>query len=222
MMDGGGWASFWNSIKMATLTAFFGTIIIFIGAYLIEKSRGYKQLRSAIQLLTMLPLAVPGLVLGLAYIFFFNASGNPLNFLYQSMTILVLCTISHFYTVSHLTAVTSLKQMDPEFEAVSSSMKVPLYKTFFVVTVPVAMPAILDISMYLFLNAMTTVSAVVFLYSPETALASIAVLNMDDAGDIAPAAAMGMMIVYTSIIARILHAFFAGGLLKRSQAWRLC
>ncbi len=53
------------------------------------------------------------------------------------------------------------------------------------------MPAVLDISIYLFVNAMTTVSAVVFLYSPKTTLASIAVLNMDDAGDIAPAAAMG-------------------------------
>ena len=46
--------------------------------------------------------------------------------------------------------------------------------------------------MYLFVNAMTTVSAVVFLYSPETTLAAIAVLNMDDAGDVAPAAAMAM------------------------------
>ena len=50
--------------------------------------------------------------------------------------------------------------------------------------------AVLDIAMYLFVNALTTVSAVVFLYSPQTALASIAVLNMDDAGDVAPAAAM--------------------------------
>ena len=45
---------------------------------------------------------------------------------------------------------------------------------------------------------MTTVSAVVFLYSSKTNLASVAVLNMDDAGDIAPAAAMGMMIFYTA------------------------
>jgi iron(III) transport system permease protein len=220
MMDGGGWFSFWNSLKMASLTAVIGTAVIFTGAYLIEKSRGFRQARSGIQLLAMLPLGVPGLVLGLAYVFFFNNPANPLNFLYQTMAILVLCTISHFYTVSHLTAVTALKQMDPEFEAVSASMKVPFYRTFFLVTVPVAMPAILDISMYLFLNAMTTVSAVVFLYSPDTSLASIAVLNMDDAGDTAPAAAMGMMIVYTSIIARILHAFFARGLLKTSQAWR--
>lgn len=220
MMDGGGWFSFYNSLKMAGFTAIFGTIIIFTGAYLIEKSRGFRQGRGAIQLLAMLPLAVPGLVLGLAYVFFFNDPGNPLNFLYSTMAILVLCTISHFYTVSHLTAMTALKQMDPEFEAVSASMKVPFYKTFFMVSVPVAMPAILDISMYLFLNAMTTVSAVVFLYAPETSLASVAVLNMDDAGDIAPAAAMGMMIVYTSILVRILHAIFARYLLLHSQAWR--
>ena len=71
---------------------------------------------------------------------------------------------------------------------------------------PVCLPAILDISIYLFVNAMTTVSAVVFLYSPTHQLASVAVLNMDDAGDIAPAAAMGMMIFYTNAGARLVHA----------------
>ena len=49
---------------------------------------------------------------------------------------------------------------------------------------------------------MTTVSAVVFLYSPDTTLAAIAVLNMDDAGDIAPAAAMATLILVTSIAVR--------------------
>jgi len=78
----------------------------------------------------------------------------------------------------------------------------------------------LDISIYLFVNAMTTVSAVVFLYSPKTTLASIAVLNMDDAGDIAPAAAMGMMIFYTNAAARIIHLILSRKLLRRTQAWR--
>ena len=67
---------------------------------------------------------------------------------------------------------------------------------------------------------MTTVSAVVFLYSPKTSLASIAVLNMDDAGDIAPAAAMGMMIFYTNIFARVIHLILSKGVLRRTQAWR--
>jgi len=49
---------------------------------------------------------------------------------------------------------------------------------------------------------MTTVSAVVFLYSADTKLASIAVLNMDDAGKTANAYAMGMLIVATSATVR--------------------
>ena len=220
LMDGGGWDSYYNSIRLALYTAVFGTVMVFTGAYMVEKGRGFQTGRSAFQFLAMMPMAVPGMVLGLAYIFFFNSPRNPFNFLYGTMAILVICTVTHFYTVAHLTAVTALKQMSPEFEAVSASLKQPFYKMFMRVTVPVCLPAILDISIYLFVNAMTTVSAVVFLYSPDTNLASVAVLNMDDAGDIAPAAAMGMMIFYTNAGVRLLHAGLTRGVLKRTQAWR--
>jgi len=220
IMDGGGWDSYYNSIRMAFYTAVFGTITIFTGAYLVEKGRGFEWGRAGFQLIAMTPMAVPGMVLGLAYIFFFNNPSNPFNFLYGTMAILVICTITHFYTVAHLTAVTALKQMDPEFEAVSASLKQPFYKMFARVTAPVCLPAILDISIYLFVNAMTTVSAVVFLYSPDTTLASVAMLNMDDAGDIAPAAAMGMMIFYTNAGVRILHGLATRGLYVRFQRWR--
>jgi iron(III) transport system permease protein len=220
LMDGGSWSAYTNSLEMALWTALVGTAVIFSGAYLAEKTKGFARTRSLVQLMAIIPLAVPGLVLGLSYIFFFNDPANPFHFLYGTMAILVVCTIVHFYTVAHLTAVTALKQIDPEFEAVSASLKVPFYKTFVRVTVPVCLPAILGISMYLFLNAMTTVSAVVFLYSPDTALASVAVLNMDDAGDIAPAAAMAMMIVYTSAGVRVLHAAATRGIARSTQKWR--
>ncbi|WP_306115716.1 MULTISPECIES: putative 2-aminoethylphosphonate ABC transporter permease subunit [unclassified Roseovarius] len=219
-MDGGGWASYFNSIKLGLFTAVAGTCVVFFGAYLVEKSNGFRTGRALFQMFAMLPMAIPGMVLGLAYIFFFNNPANPLNVIYGTMAILVVCTVTHFYTVSHLTAVTALKQMDREFESVSASLKQPTLKLFGRVTVPVCLPAILDISIYLFVNAMTTVSAVVFLYSPKTSLASIAVLNMDDAGDIAPAAAMGMMIFYTNAAARVIHLLVSRGVLKRTQAWR--
>jgi iron(III) transport system permease protein len=220
LMDGGGWASYYNSIEMALWTACFGTIVVFLGAYVVEKARGFAQGRAVFQLFAMLPMAVPGLVLGLAYIFFFNAPNNPLNVIYHTMVILVISTITHFYTVAHLTAVTALKQIDPEFEAVSASLKQPFWKTLWRVTIPVCLVPILDISIYLFVNAMTTVSAVVFLYGPDTTLASVAVLNMDDAGQIAPAAAMGMMIFYTNVAARLVHALATRGVIARTQRWR--
>ena len=231
LMDGGGWEAYRNSIVMALWTAVLGTLIIFTGAYFIEKSRRYQNFRSVLQFIAIVPLAVPGMVLGLAYIFFFNPStftvpftsielANPFNFLYATMGILVICTIVHYYTVPHLTALTALKQMDSEFEAVSASLKVPFYKTFARVTFPVCLPAILEISIYLFVNAMTTVSAVVFLWGPNTHLAAVAVLNMDDQGDIAAAAAMAMMIVYTSAGVRIAYTLLTRGIQKRTQAWR--
>ncbi|WP_255440406.1 putative 2-aminoethylphosphonate ABC transporter permease subunit [Caenimonas sedimenti] len=211
---------FVNSLKMAAGTAFFGTILVFCGAYLLEKTKGMDGLRGIVRLLAMLPMAVPGLVLGLGYIFFFNEPDNPLNGLYHTVTLLTLCTIVHFYTTGHLTAVTALKSLDGEFEAVSASLKVPFFKTFWRVTLPICTPALVDIARYFFINAMTTISAVVFLYSPETKVASIAILNLDEAGEMGAAAAMAVLIGIASTIATLLFMALAWWVNRRTQAWR--
>jgi len=212
--------AFFNSLTMAGGTALFGTLLVFCGAYLLEKTKGVEQLHSLVRLLAVVPMAVPGLVLGLGYIFFFNAPANPLGFLYHSLTLLTLCTIVHFYTTGHLTAVTALKALDGEFEAVSASLKVPFYKTFWRVTLPVCAPALIDMARYFFINAMTTISAVVFLYSPETKVASIAILNLDEAGEMGAAAAMAVLIAMSSTVATLVFMLLAWWTSKRTQAWR--
>jgi iron(III) transport system permease protein len=222
--------AFVNSLTMAGGTAVFGTLLVFVGAYLLEKVQGaaaaaggfgpVKLLRSMVRLLAMLPMAVPGLVLGLGYIFFFNEPGNPLNGLYHTLTLLTVCTVVHFYTTGHLTAVTALKALDPEFEAVSASLKVPFYKTFWRVTLPICTPALVDIARYFFINAMTTISAVVFLYSPETKVASIAILNLDEAGEIGAAAAMAVLIAAANAVATLLFMALSWWIDRRTQAWR--
>ena len=212
--------AFFNSLRLAIGTALGGTALVFMGAYLLEKTRGVEWLRPALQLLALLPMAVPGLVLGLGYIFFFNAPGNPLHVLYHTMTLLVLCTIVHFYTTGHLTALTALKALDAEFEAVSASLKVPFYRTFWRVTLPICTPALIDISRYFFINAMTTISAVVFLYSPDTKVASIAILNLDEAGEPGPAAAMAVLIAATSLAACIAYLALGWLVESRTQKWR--
>ncbi|AMO23154.1 hypothetical protein GCM10027034_43890 [Ramlibacter solisilvae] len=212
--------AFVNSLKMAAGTAVFGTALVFCAAYLLEKTKGMDGLRAIVRLLAMLPMAVPGLVLGLGYIFFFNQPGNPLNPLYHTLTLLTLCTVVHFYTTGHLTAVTALKSLDSEFEAVSASLKVPFFKTFWRVTLPICTPALVDIARYFFINAMTTISAVVFLYSPETKVASIAILNLDEAGEIGAAAAMAVLIAAASATATLLFMSLAWWIDRRTQAWR--
>jgi len=209
-----------NSLVMAAWCAVIGAAVTFAGAYWLEKTKGANLLRPLIRFQAMLPMAVPGMVLGIGYILFFNAPSNPLNFLYGTMAILVLSTLVHFYSSSHLTAVTALKQIDSEFESVSASLKVPFYKTFWRVTVPVCLPSVLDIGRYYFVNAMTTISAVVFLYSPRTTLASISILQLDEAGAIGSAAAMATLIVLTSAVVTGTLFALESWLIRRTQAWR--
>jgi iron(III) transport system permease protein len=218
--DAGGWSSYYHSLEMAAGAAIFGTTLMFVGAWLNEKTREFFVMRGIVQFLAFLPMAVPGLVLGLGYIFFFNAPNNPLNFLYATMAILVINTTAHFYTVGHLTATTALKQIDPEFESVSASLKVPVWRTFARVTAPICLPAILDIAIYLFVNAMTTVSSVIFLYAPDTKLASVAAVNIEESGATAVAAALCIVIVITSAAVKALHVLADRFLLGRLQAWR--
>ena len=218
--DAGGWDSYFNSLEMAAGAAIFGTTADVRRRLAEREDPRFFVMRGIVQFLAFLPMAVPGLVLGLGYIFFFNAPNNPLNFLYATMAILVINTVAHFYTVGHLTATTALKQIDPEFESVSASLKVPVWRTFARVTVPICLPAILDIAIYLFVNAMTTVSSVIFLYAPDTKLASVAAVNIEESGATAVAAALCIVIVITSAAVKALHVLADRFLLGRLQAWR--
>jgi iron(III) transport system permease protein len=201
----GGIDSYFNSLKMSILTACIGTAYVFVYAYMIEKSNGPGWLKRYGRLMSALPLALPGMVIGLSYIFFFNARMNPLNFIYGTMAILVLSNILHYFAVPYLTATGALKKLDREFESVAESMGVPRWKTFLRVSAPLSLPAILEIFMYYFVNAMVTVSAVVFLYSAKIEIASIAISHMEEAGDIAQAAAMSLLILAINVLVRLLY-----------------
>ncbi|HEX2439108.1 MAG TPA: putative 2-aminoethylphosphonate ABC transporter permease subunit [Methylomirabilota bacterium] len=213
----GGYTALVNSLEVATLTAIVGTVVTFAGAYLVEKTR--TPLSGVLAMLSLLPVSVPGMVLGLAYIFAFNAPGSVLNRIYGTLAILVLANLVHYFTVPFLTATTTLKQMDPEFESVSASLGVPFYRTAWRVTIPIALPSIVGISMYFFLNAMVTLSAVVFLVAPGTELAAVAVLLLDDAGESAQATAMSVLIIGLGLLVRVVYWALLRGVTRRTQAW---
>ncbi len=217
---GAGIENFINSLKLAFSVSFFGTVMAFLGAYVIEKTRSAPFLRNVLGGFSMAPIAIPGLVLGLSHLIFINNPENPLQVLYGGFVILVVSTIVHFYTVSHLTATTSLRQIDPEMESVSLSLKVPLYRSFFRVTLPISIPVLLDISIYLFLASMTTVSGIIFLYGAQTKVASVAAIHLDEMGETAGAAAMGMLIVYACVFVRISHLLISSWVTRVSQNWR--
>ena len=205
----GGIQSFINSVVMSLLSAIAGTAFVFIYVYLVERSKSSRVLKVIGRLLSSIPLALPGMVIGLSFIFFFNSPDNPLNFIYGTVAILVLANVVHFYSVPFVTASSALKKHDKDYENVADSMRIPLWKSFTRVIVPLSLPAILEIFLYYFMNSMVTVSAVVFLYS--------AITHMEEAGDIAQAAAMSLLILLVNIVARGIYELLVYRIKKRNE-----
>ena len=216
---------YFNSVRMATYTAAAGTALTFAAAYLFEKLRPMAGARRLGYFLAVLPLGLPGLSLGLAYVLLFGRGevgglANPVGWLYGTMGLLVACNVVHFFGVSFLTATTALRRLDGEFEQAASTMGAPAWRLCASVTVPWCAPALVEIAMYQFVSAMTTVSAVVFLYPGELPLASVSVVHLDDAGLTQSAAAMCATILLTNLAARAVFEIVAARLARRSRRWR--
>ncbi len=189
------------------------SVVIFAGALSHREDPALShRLAVSCSFSPLLPLAVPGLVLGLGYIFFFNNPANPLNFIYGTMAILVICTISLYFRLAPDRGDRRSSRSTRNSRPFRHRSRVPFWRTFMrgdLAGLP-AVPCWI-LPCYLFVNAMTTTSP---RWSSSTRrtrhLLAIAVLNMDDAGDVAPAAAMAMVVFATSavtgVIIRVTHA----------------
>jgi len=205
----GGIGSFSNSIYMSILSASIGTVFVFIYSYMIEKSNGLVILKKTASLFSMFPLTLPGMVIGVSYIFFFNNPNNPLNFVFGTVGILIIANVLNFFSVPFLTTTSALRKHDSEYESVSDSMGIPRWKLLYRVTIPLSLTAITETFIFYFVNSMVTISALVFLYTSHFRVASISISHMHSEGAFSQAAAMSLLIFFVNVVARILYEFIA-------------
>jgi len=208
-----------NSLTMAGSTALAGTALVTITGWLVARRVGHGGLTQALQALAMVPVAVPGLVLGLGYVFFFNEPANPLHGLQGTMALMVICSMAHFFTVPHLMAVGGLLQLDREIDLAAKALRAGPVATGRKIHLPVLLPTLIDIAGYFFVNAMTTVSALIFLFTAHTRVAAIAVVNLVEGSRIGQAAAFATVIMLVSIAAALIQTALRA-FVHRTQPWR--
>jgi iron(III) transport system permease protein len=208
-----------NSLVLAAGTALIGTTMVALSGWLVARRLGASGVRNGLQAVAMVPVAVPGLVLGLGYVFFFNNPANPLHGLQGTMLLIMLCTVAHFYTVPHLMAVNELQRLDREIDMAAQALRVRPAGAARRVYLPVLMPTLVDVAGYFFVNAMTTVSALIFLFTAQTRVAAIAVINLVEGSRIGQAAAFAVLIMAMSMVATAIQMVLRG-LVLRSQSWR--
>ena len=195
----GGYQPLLTSIYVSLLAAFIGVIMVVSSAYLVNKSKGIVV--DMINFFSILPAAIPGMVLGIAYIFFFNDPLNPMTIIYGSMFILAINNVYHYHAQGFLSASTGLKQISNTFDETSACLGADLSTTIRKVTLPLLLPVILTIGIFFFMRSMVTLSSVIFLVSPSVNLAAVSVMLLDDAGNSTQAAAFSTLIILVVIIA---------------------
>lgn len=189
----GGYEPFLTSLRMAIMAAAIGVVATTVSAYVVQKTQ--TVLGRLLYFVSVLPAAVPGMVLGLGYIFAFNDPGNPVYAIYGGVIFLAINTIYHYHAQGFLTATTALKQIDATFDEASEMLGGGFLRTFWQVHLPIILPALVGLGVFFFMRAMVTLSGVIFLVQPGTNLAAVSVLLLDDSGETTQAAAFSTLIM---------------------------
>lgn len=192
----------WNSIWIALMAAGLGVIVVTAAAYVIEKfpSPGARVLH----FLSILPAAVPGMVLGLGYILAFNNPANPVNAIYGSLVIIAIANVYYYHAQGFLISATSMKQISHRFDEASATLGGSRLQTIRKVTLPLMLPTMIGVAVFFFMRSMVTLSAVIFLITPHTQVAAVSVLYLQDRGATNQAAAFSVCIIVTVMGALLL------------------
>ncbi len=185
----------WNSIYISLMAAVIGVVVVTAASYVIEKLK--SPATRWLYFLSILPAAVPGMVLGLGYVLAFNNPSNPVYMIYGTLVIIALANVYYYHAQGFLIASTSLKQVSGSFDEASSSLGGSRMQTLGKVTLPLIAPTLVGVAVFFFMRSMVTLSAVIFLITPQTQVAAVSVLLLEDRGATNQAAAFSVCIMAT-------------------------
>ena len=195
-LAGGAWNSFLTTLGIAVvsapMTAAFGLMI----AYLLNRHR--FRGKAAFEFVTMLSFAMPGTVVGIAYIVAFNAP--PIELAYTGI-ILVACFVFRDMTTSLRAGLAALSQIDPSLDDASATMRAGSWMTLRRVVLPLMRPAIVAALIVSFISAMTSISAVIFLTSPRFDMATVNIVGRAEVGEYGYASAYASVLIVLMVLA---------------------
>lgn len=193
-----------NSIYVSILTALFGTLTAYGGAIITARSSVNGRIKQVIEGIALVTNTIPGMVLGLAFLFCF--SGTSLQ---GTFAILILCNIIHFFSTPYLMMKNSLSKMNSSWETTAMLMGDNWVKTIIRVVTPNAMSTIIEVFSYYFVNAMVTVSAVVFIAGAGTMVITTKIKELQYYNKFNEVFVLSLLILVTNLAAKGIFQFLA-------------
>lgn len=195
--ESGAWPSLIQTFIFAIIAAPITSVLGLLLAYITVRRE--FQGKKTLEFLTLLCFAVPGTVAGVAYILAFNDA--PI-YITGTGIIIILSMVTRNMPIGMRAAIAGLGQLDKSLDEASLSLKGSSFKTLVFVVLPLLKPALLSSLVTSFVRAMTTVSAIIFLVTADTRVATSYILNRVEDGEYGVAIAYGsvLIVVMMSII----------------------
>ena len=186
-----------NSVMVALITAFAGTLIAYGGALVTARSTVSGKLKKVIDSIALVTNTIPGMVIGLAYLFVFT--GTPLQ---NTFPLIIICNIVHYFSTPYLMMKNSLSKMNASWETTAMLMGDSWVKTIARVVTPNALSTLLEVFSYYFVNAMVTVSAVIFIAGARTMVITTKIQELQYFNEFNEIFVLSLLILFTNLIAR--------------------
>ena len=164
-----------NSLVIALLTGIFGTVIAYTSAYTSTRTNG--KMRKPLHFISIATLAVPGLVLGIGYVFLFV---NTYGWFAGTIAILVVVNLIHYFSSPYLMARNAFEKINKNYETVADTLGISRVSLFFKVMIPNTTSTIVQMFSYLFINSMITISAVSFLCTYATQPLAVSITTYEN------------------------------------------
>jgi len=204
-LESGAWPSFLHSLSYSVLAAPLTTLLGVLIAYILTRKQFYG--RGVIDFGTVLIFAIPGTVIGVAYILAFNTAPIELT---GTAAILIITMAIRAMPVGIRGGMSALSQISTDLEEASLLQRAGSLKTIRSVLLPLLKSTIVSSMAYSFIRAMTTVSAVIFLATAGTDVATTYILSRVESGDTGVAVAYGSVLILTMLIFTLLVQLVTG------------
>ena len=186
-----------NSLMVAVITALAGTLMSYGAALVTARSTVSGKVKKVIDSIALVTNTIPGMVIGLSYLFVFT--GTPLQ---NTFPIIIICNIVHFFSTPYLMMKNSLSKMNASWETTAMLMGDNWLKTIVRVVTPNALSTLLEVFSYYFVNAMVTVSAVIFIAGARTMVITTKIKELQYFNEFNEIFVLSLLILFTNLIAR--------------------
>lgn len=202
---------FVNSLAVALLTALIGTCASYFSAYITSHSPK-NVVNKTLHFISMLSLAIPGIVLGLSFVMAFK--NMPF---YSTIFILVIVNIVHFFSSTYLLAYNSLSKFNPNLEDVAASLGISRINLLTSVYIPSTRATIVEMYSYYFVNSMITISAVSFLINFRTLPLSLLIPQLESQSFVEGTAFVSLLILMINLAEKGIAFFIKRAIVQNDK-----